>query len=149
MNEIYYLSDEEEYENKSVPNKDTTDALKQAIKLRFPNATFKIDCFKDKSEIETSILTQKKMILFQVFSGVEEGPKLTCFNDTFLIRKKPECNSIRVCDIIDQLILYGFHRHNCSEQTMGRVREVNHRLMSKFKANRFRNSLTTYESTWF
>jgi hypothetical protein len=119
-----------------------------ALKNRFPGARFRINCFNeinDPSDIETLILTYKKVIIYSVHSVVEKfiGPNVI-YDDNFLIYKKEGQEHILVCDVIDQLIAYGFHRDAIQSKSMDSIEKKS--LASH--NNRNKNSIPIYHSEW-
>jgi len=123
------------------------DALNDAIDKRFPNAKFIVSCFGTVEEIETKTLTEDNIVLYEDEYAVsvynpktKQWKKTEQYYDRFLIKKKEGQTHIRHCDVIDQLIEFGFER-KCDHNFMENIR------MSPFSP-RNENSLKRCDSFW-
>lgn len=111
----------------------------EKIKQRFPGAQYHVSCFDTVEEINTKILTDADMILYT--DDYENGTQFP-YQDYFIIRKKPGQSHILYCDVIDQLIEYGFERNiNTDHKFMENIRII-------YNTKRNVHALPVYASGW-
>lgn len=119
------------------------------LKSRFPDAKFAICCFDNLEEIETKVLCDDEMILYED-SWDEYIPRFvknklykddyTIFKDLYLVKRKEGENHIYYKDVIDTLIEKGLKR-DCDHRYMENIRLTNEKRTNE-------NCLNTYVSFW-
>ena len=110
--------------------------LEQSIKTRFPNAQFEIHCYKTlKQFLNDRVLVSEYEVLYTdeyLIDGVT-------YVDFYKIRKQ-SCNEfVLYSDVLDQLIIQGFHRREFPK--MMDIRET-------YLQKKNKDSMRVFCSTW-